>query len=168
RPPSDPSAGAANHDGSNNSADFTIGKAPSSVTVSCPTTPVTYTGTALEPCSATYTGAGLDPAGLPLSPVTYTDNINVGTAHASVTWAGDANHDGSNNSADFTIGKAPSSVTVSCPTTPVTYTGTALEPCSATYTGAGLDPAGLPLSPVTYTDNINVGTAHASTTEAHT
>src|SRR5207253_7381817 len=132
-----------------NSADFTIGKAPSSLTECCPTTPVRCTGTSLEPCSATYTGAGLDSAGLPLSPVTYTDNINVGTAHASATWPADANHDVSNNSADFTIGKAPSSVTVSCPTTPVTYTGTALEPCSATSTGAGLDHAGLPLTHVT-------------------
>src|SRR5207249_7560551 len=76
--------------------------------------------------------------GLSLTPTpAYTDNTTVGTATASYTFAGDANHDGSTSSATFTIGKAGSTTSVSCPTTATTYTGAALAVCSATVTGAG-------------------------------
>src|ERR1051325_9999829 len=102
--------GDVNHDGSNNSANFAITKASSSVTVNCPASE-TYTGSAIEPCTASFSGAG----GLSgtLTP-TYMNNVNVGTATASATYGGDANHDGSNNSANFAITKASSSVTVNC------------------------------------------------------
>ena len=55
-----------------------------------------------------------------------------------------ANHTGDDGAADFTIAKAASTVTVSCPAIDQTYTGAALEPCTASYTGAGLDPYGTP------------------------
>ncbi len=150
--------GDANHDGSSDSATFEITKAPSTVTVTCPVSE-TYTGSGLTPCTASYSGAG----GLSgtLTP-TYANNTVVGTATASATYLGDANHDGSSNSATFEITKAPSTVTVTCPVSE-TYTGSGLTPCTATYSGAG----GLSgtLTP-TYVDNIDVGTATASATFA--
>src|SRR5919201_714947 len=95
-------AGDANHDAASNSASFAIGKAAATVTVSCPATE-TYTGAALEPCTAAVTGAGSLSQALTVS---YTNNVNVGTASASASFAGDANHDAASNSAAFAIGKA--------------------------------------------------------------
>jgi hypothetical protein len=67
--------------------------------VSCPAS-VTYSGTALTPCTATATGAG----GLNQSlTVTYTSNTNAGTATASASFDGDANHTGSTGSTTFQI-----------------------------------------------------------------
>ncbi|MFC7595414.1 hypothetical protein ACFQU3_08880, partial [Terrabacter sp. GCM10028922] len=147
-------AGDANHASGTGSATFDITKANSVVTVTCPDSRV-YTGDGLTPCTAVVTGAG----GLSESlPVTHTNNINVGTAAASATFAGDANHDSSTGSATFAITPAASVVTITCPAS-VTYTGSAQEPCTATVTGAG----GLnaPVT-VTYTDNTDAGTAHAA------
>jgi hypothetical protein len=139
---------------------FTIGKASSSTTVTCGPGPFTYNGSARTPCSVAVTGAG----GLSLTPAAnYSNNTNAGTATASYTFAGDANHNGSNDSTDFAIDKAGSTVVVTCPAS-VTFTGLALTPCTANVTGAGgLDHA---VTPVTYTANTNVGTATASATFA--
>jgi hypothetical protein len=146
--------GDANHEGSSGSGTFTIEKAPSSVDVDCPDSR-TYTGSAIEPCSAKGTGAGGLDVTLSLA---YTDNVNAGTATASASYGGDANHDGSSGSDTFTIEKAPSTVTVDCPSSR-TYTGDAIEPCTARVSGAaGLD-QGLD---VAYSDNVNAGTATAS------
>ena len=71
-----------------------------------------------------------------LSP-TYADNTAVGTATASASYGGDANHNGSSDSETFDITKAGSTVTVTCGTGPFTYTGLEQAPCSATVTGAG-------------------------------
>jgi hypothetical protein len=75
----------------------------SSTTINCPTN-VTYTGSPLEPCTATATGAG----GLNVSvTVVYANNTNAGTATSDATYAGDANHNGSSaTQATFTIDKA--------------------------------------------------------------
>jgi hypothetical protein len=126
----------------------------STVTVSCPVS-VTYTGSALEPCSAMATGSG----GLNLAlSVTYTANTNTGTATASATFTGDATHSGNSSTATFAIAKAATVIHVTCQPS-VVYTGLPLTPCSASATGAGaLDQ---PLS-VAYTDNTAVGSAHAS------
>ncbi|MBC9822515.1 PxKF domain-containing protein [Terrabacter sp. MAHUQ-38] len=146
--------GDANHTASSDTDTFSIGQADSVTTVSCPTSQV-YTGSTLVPCTATATGVG----GLNASvAVTYGNNTNVGTANASATYAGDANHTGSTDSKTFEITKATSTVTVSCPTSQV-YTGSALTPCSALLTGAGLQATSLT---VTHTNNTNVGTANAS------
>src|SRR5438552_5937888 len=57
------------------------------------------------------TGAG----GLSLTPdPAYAHNVDAGTATASYTFTGDANHNGSNGSKDFTIEKAETTTTVSC------------------------------------------------------
>src|SRR5207237_1404661 len=127
-------------------------------TVNCPTN-VTYDGTAQTPCSASVTG----PGGLNQAlTVNYTNNTNAGTATASVTFAGDANHTGSSDSKTFTIAQAGSTTAVSCPAS-VTYTGAAQAPCSASVTGAG----GLnQVLAVSYTNNPNAGTATASASYA--
>src|ERR1019366_5606980 len=88
---------------------YSITKAPSTVTVTC-TGSFVYNGLAQTPCSATVTGAG----GLsqPVTPVTYTNNTNAGTATASATYAGDANHAASTTAtANFTISPAPVTAT---------------------------------------------------------
>src|SRR5207245_11531591 len=113
-------AGDANHTGSSASKTFTIDKASSSTLVSCPAS-VTYDGTAQMPCTASVTGVG----GLNQAlTVGYLNNTNMGTATASASFAGDANHTGSSDSKTFTIAQASSSTTVSCPAS-VPYTGAA-------------------------------------------
>src|SRR5439155_7345734 len=149
-------AGYSKHDGSTDSKNFETTKTLIRTTVTCPVS-VTYTGAALTPCSVTVTGANLS-----LSPsANYANNTNVGTATASYTYAGDANHEGSSDSKNFEITKASSTTTVTCPASD-TYTGAALMPCSVTVIGANLN-----LSPsANYANNTNVGTATASYTYA--
>jgi hypothetical protein len=55
----------------------------------------------------------------------YANNTNAGTATASYTFAGDDNHTGSNDSQDFSIGKASSTTVVTVTGAPFTYTGSA-------------------------------------------
>ncbi len=89
---------------------WSITTASSTVTVSCIPSSVVYNGLAQTPsCMATVTGAG----GLnqPVTPVTYANNTNVGTATASATFAGDANHTTSSGSTTFTITAAPVTAT---------------------------------------------------------
>ena len=150
-------AGDGNHDPSTDDATFEIEKASSTTTVTCPSS-VVYTAAAQEPCTATVTGAG----GLNESlTVNYTDNMNAGTATASASYAGDANHDPSNDDATFEIEKAPSTTTVTCTAGPFVYNGSAHEPCSVSVTGAG----GLNLTPApVYANNTDAGTANASYT----
>ena len=135
-----------------------VTQAPSTTVVTCPSN-VTYTGSAIEPCSAQVTGTGA--LNSPVTPVTYSNNVNAGTASASATYPGDANHTGSTGTATFTIDQAPSTTVVTCPSN-VTYTGSAIEPCSAQVTGAGA--LNSPVTPVTYSNNVNAGTASASAT----
>jgi hypothetical protein len=149
-------ASDANHAGSSDSKTFAIEKADSITTITCPAS-VTYDGSAQTPCTASVNGAG----GLNQTiSVTYSDNTNAGTATANASFAGDANHNGSSDSKTFAISKASSTTTLTCPLN-VTYTGSALTPCSATVIGVG----GLnePVT-VTYTDNTNAGTATANAT----
>ncbi len=86
---------------------YSIATASSLVTLTCPAS-VMYTGAAQTPCMATATGVGGLSA--PVT-VTYTTNVAVGTAHASATYGGDANHSGSSNSTTFAITAAPLTVT---------------------------------------------------------
>jgi hypothetical protein len=57
-----------------------------------------------------------------LTTADYANNTN-GTATASYTFAGDDNHTGSNDSQDFSIGKASSTTVVTVTGAPFTYTG---------------------------------------------
>jgi DNA/RNA endonuclease G (NUC1) len=152
-------AGNTNYRPSSESKTFVINKSSSSTSITCPPS-ATYTGAAIEPCTAIVTGAG----GLNESvTVTYTNNTNAGMATASATYAGDDNHEGSSDSENFQIGKAASTATVNCPSAGQTYTGAAIEPCTASYSGVG----GLSgsLTP-TYSNNVNAGTATASASYA--
>ncbi|PYX99084.1 MAG: hypothetical protein DMG63_10030, partial [Acidobacteria bacterium] len=133
-------------------------KADSVVTVDCTAgAPFTYSGLALTPCTAVVTGAGNLHQSLTIN---YTNNVNAGTATATASFAGDANHSGSSNSVNFTIAKASSTVNVDCTTgAPFTYTGSPLTPCTANATGVGNLNESLT---VNYTGNVNAGTATAT------
>ncbi len=105
-----PAAKLANYNITYNTAAFTIDKAATTTTVTCPSSGVTYTGSALTPCTASVTGAGnLDE---PLT-VTHSDNTNAGTATASASYAASANHTASSDSKTFTIAQAAGSVSIS-------------------------------------------------------
>ncbi|MFA5910435.1 MAG: Ig-like domain-containing protein [Vicinamibacterales bacterium] len=128
--------------------------APSVTVVTCPAS-ATYTGAPIEACSASVTGVGGLSAALSVS---YSDNVNVGTATASASYGGDQNHTGSGDTKTFAITPAPSLTVVTCPAS-VTYTGAAIEACTASVTGVG----GLnDVLSVGYSNNVNVGTATAS------
>ena len=79
---------------------FTAQKVPSTTTVTCPAR-VSWTGAALKPCTVRVTRSGT--SDLTPSPASYSANINVGTASASYTYAGDATYNGSSGSKNFTI-----------------------------------------------------------------
>src|SRR5205085_1372844 len=107
--------------------DFTIGKAASTTVVTINGAPFTYTGAAQTPATVLVAGAG----GLSLTPTaSYANNIDAGTATASYSYAGDANHLGSADSQDFTIGKAPLTVTASSTSK---FYGDAVPALSYTY-----------------------------------
>jgi hypothetical protein len=132
-------AGNANYNGKQSTpATVTINKASSTTTVTCPAS-VTYNGAPQEPCTAKVTGAGnLDQT----LTVSYSNNMNAGTATASASFAGDNNHTGSNEAKTFTINKADSIVTVTGNT--CTYN---TNPCAATGSAKGVN--GEDLTPVT-------------------
>ena len=85
------------------------------------------------PCSATVTGPGLSQT----PDVVYSNNINAGTATASVSFAATTNYLASSDSKNFTIDKAATTTALTCTPGPFTYTGSAITPCSATVTGPG-------------------------------
>src|SRR5205814_745670 len=121
--------GAGGLDQSLTASNANVGKASSTTVVSCSAGPFTYGGAAQTPCSATVTGTG----GLNQSlTVSYTNNANAGTATASASFAGDANHTGSSDSKNFTIGKADPTVTATGNT--CTYNG---SPCAGKRSSAG-------------------------------
>ena len=68
--------------------------------MSCPAGPFTYNGDTHTPCAATVTGAG----GLSEAvAVTYSNNVNAGTATATASYAENTNYLGSTNSKTFEI-----------------------------------------------------------------
>jgi hypothetical protein len=94
-------AGDPNHTGSSDSETFTIDQASSTTVVTCPTS-VPWTGTAQTPCTASVTGVGGLSQSLTGS-ISYNNNVAPGTATATATFAGDANHTGSTDTDSFTI-----------------------------------------------------------------
>jgi hypothetical protein len=63
------------------------------------------------------------------TPQLYTQITSVRTANAGYTFAGDANHTGSNDGEDFEIGKAASVTAVTCTVAPFTYLGSSDYAC---------------------------------------
>ena len=154
-------AGDDNHTGSVDSKSFSIEKASSTVTVTCPGTAQTYTGSPLTPCTAEATGVGMSAVSV-TSSIVYENNTDVGAATANANWAGDGNHTGNTGNGVFTISQASSTVTVDCIAgAPHTYTGSAQTPCTAQATGAGMSPIDVTASLV-YGSNTDVGPATAN------
>ena len=152
--------GDGNNSGSSGNGGFTITQASSTVTISCPAS-VTYDGTTQTPCTAQATGAGIDAVDVTAS-IVYGNNTGAGAATVSASWGGDANHTQSSGSAGFTIGKATSTVAVSCPAS-LTYTGLPQAPCTAQATGVAMSPVNVSASLV-YAGNTNAGAASATAT----
>ena len=125
-------AGDANHLASDGSAvAITIGQASSTTTATGAS--FTYDGTTHTGGSAVVSGAGAVTGSAVLS---YTgDQIDAGSYTVIATYAGDANHTGSSNSATITIGQASSTTTATGAS--FTYDGTAHTGGSAVVSGAG-------------------------------
>ena len=105
--PSVTGTGLSNFNITSVNGSYTITGVGSTTVVTCPAS-VTYNGGAQAPCTATVTGAG----GLNQTlTVSYVSNTNAGTATASASFAGDANHSASSDSATFQILKAPVTAT---------------------------------------------------------
>ena len=139
-------SGDANHNGSDDTKNFTVAKANSSTTVICPAN-VTFDGTAQTPCTASATGAG----GLNQTlTVSYANNTNAGTATASATYSGDANHNGSDGTKNFTVAKANATIVV----TPysVIYNGVAHTATGTAKGALNENLSGLDLSATTHTN----------------
>jgi sugar lactone lactonase YvrE len=123
---------------------YAIAQAGSVTSLSCPAS-VVYNSTAQTPCTATVTGAG----GLSQSVVvTYGSNTNVGTASASATFSGDANHTGSTKSTTFAV--TPALLTVTAGSYSGVYDGAshALSGCVVNSNPDGLTCTNSPFGPV--------------------
>ncbi len=148
-------AGDANHTGSSDSATVTITKAASSVTASGAS--FVYDGTTHTGGSSVVNGAGVITGSAVLS---YSgDQVNAGTYTVIATYAGDANHTGSSDSATITIAKATSS-TITVGDGPFSYSGTAHFGGSGVLVGAGVFTGSATL---TYSGNqISVGSYYVT------
>ena len=123
---------------------LTVNQAPSTVTVTCPLTSQTFTGSPITPCTAAATGAGN--LNVPLT-VIYTNNTNPGLAGASATYAGDPNHTGNSNTGSFTISQAGQTIAFSFASLPHQYYTTGATVNASSYvTGQGASG-----NPVTFT-----------------
>ena len=151
----------AHHNAATGTGTFTITQATPSVSVACDD--VTYDGTAQEPCSASVTGVN----GTQISDGTitweYGNNIDANDAASAVArWGGNRNYISASGSGTFKIAKAASTVTLSCPES-VWFTGSPIEPCSATVSGAGVVTG---TAVIKYDNNKLAGTAAATATYA--
>jgi hypothetical protein len=119
----------ANYNNASKDVKINVLKASSTTTVTCPAS-VVYNGSAQTPCTVSVTGAG----GLNLTPAAnYSNNINVGTATASYTFAETPNHLGSSDSKNFLINKAP--VTATAGSGSATYDGATKSPSACVVSG---------------------------------
>src|SRR5262249_39907856 len=112
-------AGDANHAASSDSKDFSIARA--NVTCSVTGYDVVYDGSA-HTAAGTCAGVGSDTAvaGLGLDATTHT---NVGTYNDTWTFTANVDYNGTSGSVTDKVSAASSSITVTCPATPQTYTG---------------------------------------------
>src|SRR5205823_2707915 len=125
-------AGDANHTGSSDTATITIDKATSTTTATGDE--FTYDATTHTGGSAVVSGAGVVTGSAVLS---YSgDQIDAGTYTVIATYAGDANHTGSSDTATITIDKASSTTTATGDE--FTYDGSTHTGGSAVVSGAGV------------------------------
>jgi hypothetical protein len=103
-------------------------KTTTTTTITCPLS-VPYNGSEQKPCTATVSGVENGSAA-----ITYSNNTNLGIATAIAKYSGDATHEGSEDTANFTINKAP--VTATAGGGSKTYDGQAGVPLDCAVTGA--------------------------------
>ncbi len=127
-------SGGTNYFDANGAISDSIAKAPTTTTVTIVGGPFAWTGGPVTPATITVTGAG----GLSLTPMAnYANNVNIGLATASYSYAGDTNHLASSDSKNFAIG----------PVLPVVVSPTATKITStlATLGGDVTSSGGMPL-----------------------
>jgi hypothetical protein len=139
---------------------YTIEKAGSMTTVTCPAA-VTYNGSAQTPCTVSVTGAG----GLNLTPnPDYSNNVNAGNATASYTFAGGDNHNGSSDSKNFTIDPVQLTAAVDANNKPYdTNNAATINGCTFTGVVSGDDVSCATSGYTASFDNKNVGTGKTVT-----
>jgi len=142
-------AGVPNFSTATANATIDIGPAIPVIEIACPAS-VVYTSQPQAPCTATITAPGLD---LNVTP-TYSSNVNVGAALATVNYAGNDVYNAASASRAFSITQAPTTTTVTCPAS-VVYAGSPRTPCTATVAGPGLL---LTDTPEYSANNVNAGT----------
>src|SRR5207248_7058280 len=121
----------------NATADIDISPSAPTTTVIC--SHQSSTGPTLSPCSSRATGSAIAPPGIDVSAsLVYTNNTNAGTAHASASYAGDANHSASNGAADSSDERRGG--TTSGRRREQAHTDAGLSPCSVISAGAVLAP----------------------------
>lgn len=164
-----PSAGGDAPDGvifTPSSADFSAEaiKATPDVAVSCPAS-VTYNGANQTPCTAAATDPEHGDSALGPVPVSYgptTPPKDAGAYTADASFAATTHYNAATAGSTFDIVKAATTTVVTCSAASFAYTGSAITPCSANVTGpGGLNQA---VTPVSYANNVNPGTATATAT----
>ncbi len=132
----------------------------SDITVST-ITDQTYTGNAIKPSVIVKDG---ETDITNQCSITYTDNINAGKATITITAKDESNDYGGMATREFTIkSKNLINPTVTLSATSFTYTGKAIEPEISVADGETTLVKGIDYT-VTYSDNINVGTAKITIT----
>src|SRR5207245_10846718 len=122
------------------STNFMCCNARSTTLVPCPARPYPYSVSAQSPGSPSLPAV---PTRRSSDLPDYSNNTGAGSATASYTYAGDANHSGSGQSKKRPNGQASWTTVATCPAGPYTYSGSAQTPGSASGTGVG----GLSLAP---------------------
>ena len=139
------------------SGDVAITIAPAAVTATAGSGSGTYTGAVQTPSACAIAGSYTGDLSCSNSPPSVGPDAGTTATSPVVSGTGVANFDITPVNGSYTITKATSSTTVTCPAS-VTYDGSAQTPCSASVTGAG----GLSQSlTVGYQHHTDAGTATA-------
>jgi len=136
-------------------ATFTIDPLATNMTVEVLNAPFTYTGSPIEPIVAVMANDTTLTEGLDYT-LSYSDNTNAGTA--TVTATGTGNYAGSTGSESFTIAPLVTTLTVEVSGGPFIYTGSPVEPSVTVKDNEVTLTEGVDYT-LSYSDNINVGTA---------
>jgi beta-xylosidase len=149
--------GAGNYAGTATQTFAITGKAADTLTVNLGTSVYTYDGTAKTPAVTVSDGSTVLTEEADYT-VSYTNNVNAGTATVTVT--GEGNYTGIITRTFTITGKAAAALTVILGASSYTYDGTAKTPSVSVRDGAAALVAGTDYT-VSYSNNTNVGTATA-------